>query len=61
MEVAHKLFFKEIFISHLVFAELILTALSLTSDSELKVRTITCDGTTVNISTLNKLGCNIYK
>jgi len=44
-------------LSGTILAELILT---LTSDSELKVRSITCDGANVNISALNKLGCNIY-
>lgn len=47
-------------LSATILAELILSALSLTSDSELKVRSITCDGASVNISALNKLGCNIY-
>lgn len=47
-------------LSAATLAELILTALSLTSNSELKVRSITCDGASVNISALNKLGCSIY-
>ncbi|EFN74744.1 THAP domain-containing protein 9, partial [Camponotus floridanus] len=47
-------------LSAATLAELILTALSLTSNSELKIRSITCDGATVNISALNKLGCSIY-
>lgn len=47
-------------LSAAILAELILTALSLTSESDLKVRSITCDGASVNVSALNKLGCNIY-
>lgn len=47
-------------LSAAILAELILTALSLTSESDLKVRSITCDGARVNVSALNKLGCNIY-
>ncbi|KYM93987.1 THAP domain-containing protein 9 [Cyphomyrmex costatus] len=45
-------FFKKS-LSGATLAELILTALSLTSDSKLKVRSITCDGASVNISALN--------
>lgn len=48
-------------LSAATLAELILTALSLTSNSKLKVRSITCDGASVNISALNKLGCSIYE
>lgn len=47
-------------LSAAVLTELILTALSLTSESDLKVRSITCDGVSVNVSALNKLECNIY-
>jgi len=41
-------------------AELIKTALILTSEVKLRVRSITCDGENTNISALNKLGCNVF-
>lgn len=40
-------------------AELIKTALILTSNVNLKVRAITCDGVSVNISALHSLGCKL--
>lgn len=41
-------------------AELIKTALILTSKAKLKVRSITCDGENANVSALKILGCNIF-
>lgn len=41
-------------------AELIKTALILTSNVNFKVRAITCDGVSVNISALHSLGCKLF-
>ena len=43
-----------------ILAELIKSALILSSDAGLKVWGVTCDGTTTNFSAFNLLGCNIY-
>lgn len=41
--------------------ELIKTAIALCHENNIKIRSVTCDGPKVNISTLNRLGCSIYE
>lgn len=41
-------------------AELINTALKLTAEVNLKVRSVTCDGEKVNVSAFKILGCNLF-
>lgn len=47
-------------LSSTTLAELIKTALILTSNIKLRIRSITCDGESVNVSALNCLGCNLF-
>lgn len=47
-------------INSTTLAELIKSALILTSNVGLQVQSVTCDGAFVNFDALNKLGCDIY-
>lgn len=46
--------------SSTTLVELIKTVLILTAEVKLRVKSITCDGETVNVSALKILGCNLF-
>lgn len=47
-------------ITSTILVELINTALILTADVGIKIRSVTCDGENTNCAALKELGCNIF-